>query len=146
MEPVTLAAAAVGALVPYLGQMAGGGLARLGEAASDSASQHIVELYRAIRSRVTGAPYEEAVLDGAEAQPDSEGRRTALQNALAELLASDPDFAAHLEQLLEQVDQAEIRQLQITDSGAVAANDLHQSGTYVAGRDLHIGDTANPGA
>ncbi|MGH3243298.1 MAG: hypothetical protein ACRDNL_23165 [Spirillospora sp.] len=146
MEPVTLAAAAVGALVPYLGQIAGGSLARLGEAASDGASQHIVELYRTIRARVTGTPYEEAVLDGAEAQPDNEGRRAALQNVLAELLEADPDFAARLEHLVEQAGQVEVRQVQVTDSGAVAANDLHQSGTYVAGRDLHIGDMSNPGS
>ncbi|MEU9023624.1 hypothetical protein [Actinomadura sp. NPDC048394] len=140
MEPVTLAAAAVGALVPYLGQIAGGGLARLGEAASDGASQRIAELYKAIRGRIAGAHYEEAVLDGAEAQPDNEGRRTALQNVIAELIEADPDFATRLERLVEELKAVDARHLQVADSGAVAGGDFHQSGTYVAGRDLRIGD------
>ncbi|MFI0447470.1 hypothetical protein [Actinomadura sp. 6N118] len=36
--------------------------------------------------------------------------------------------------------RAGARHIQVNDSGAVAGNDLHQSGTYVAGRDLHIGE------
>ncbi|MDX6740847.1 hypothetical protein [Actinocorallia sp. A-T 12471] len=138
MEPVTLAAAAVGILAPYLGQIAGGGLARIGETATDRASQRVTDLYRAIRARVTGQPYEEAILDGAEAQPDSEARRTTLQNALAELLAADPDFAATLTPLVNAAKAEGPRHVQASQSGAVAGGDVHQSGTYVAGRDLHI--------
>ncbi|HEU5027148.1 MAG TPA: hypothetical protein VFV01_19680 [Spirillospora sp.] len=140
MEPVTLAAAAVGALVPYLGQMAEGGLARLGEAASDGVSQRIAELYRTIRGRIAGARYEETILEGAEAQPENEGRRAALQNVLTELIDADPEFATRLERLVEELKAVEARHLQVADSGAVAGNDLHQTGTYVAGRDLRIGD------
>ncbi|WP_433330200.1 hypothetical protein [Spirillospora sp. CA-294931] len=138
MEPITLAAATIGVLVPYLGQIAGGGLARIGETATDSASQRVTELYRAIRTRVTGASYEEAILDGAEEQPENEARRAALQNVLAELIQNDPDFAETLSELVKGT--TEIRPIQVTDSGAVAANDFHQSGTYVAGRDLNLGN------
>ncbi|GAB3670668.1 hypothetical protein GCM10027589_39250 [Actinocorallia lasiicapitis] len=133
MEPITLAAAAVTALAPYLGQIAGGSLARIGEAASDGAAQRVTELYRTIRGRVTGHPYEEATLDRAEAEPDSESRLAALRGVLTELLESDPAFARELAPLITH-------HLQVADSGAVAGNDFHQTGTYVAGRDLHIGD------
>lgn len=141
MEPVTLAAAAVGTLVPYLGQLAGGGLARLGEAAAEGVSQHIVEMYRAIRSRITGAPYEEAVLDNAEAQPDNEGRRAALQNVLAELLSADPDFAARLDNSSSSTEPR--RATYPSRRFRCRGRQRHPPvGTYVAGRDLQIGDVS----
>ena len=140
MDPITLAAATVGVLAPYLGQIAGGGLARIGEVVTDGAGHRVAELYRAVRDRVTGSTYEEAVLDGAEAQPENEGRVSALQNVLAELIESDADFAASLESLVQQAQEAGARRLQVTDSGAVAGGDVNQAGTYVAGRDMHIGD------
>jgi hypothetical protein len=100
----------------------------------------VAELYRALRARITGAPYEEAILNGAETQPENEGRLAALCSALADLLEADPGFAEHIQGLVERAEPADVRHIQVADSGAVAGNDIHQRGEYVAGRDLHIGD------
>jgi hypothetical protein len=41
--------------------------------------------------------------------------------------------------LLYEVRAGGVQAIQASDSGAVADGDVHMPGTYVAGRDLHVG-------
>jgi hypothetical protein len=140
LEPVSLAAAVVSMLVPLLQRLRGhdeeGGPDVLGIAGP------IVErLYEAVKARLAAESYAGHQLDGVEERPDSEARRQALIAALAEELEADPDFAADLDGLVGEARAAGAVQVVSHDSGATAGRDVQQHGTYVAGRDLTIGDT-----
>jgi hypothetical protein len=126
MDPTTLAAAAVGLLGPFFTKAA--------ENIADTATEKIGALYQAVKAKFHGDAYQQAVLQGAEERPESQARLSALEGLLAETLEQDPEFAATLIRLVE-----ETQSIQVTDSGAVAGRDVTMRGTYVAGRDLHIG-------
>jgi len=137
MDPMTLAATVVAALAPFLGKFTDGALTRAGEAAADTAGAKIGALYRAVRKRMTGDGYHQAILQGAEDKPDNPARLDALTGTIGSILQEDPEFAVTLTELLEQVTGSQ--DFQVSESGIVAGRDVHQTGTYVAGRDLTIG-------
>jgi hypothetical protein len=56
-----------------------------------------------------------------------------------ELSAADSDCADRVVRLLYEVRAGGVQAIQAGDSGAVADGDVHMPGTYVAGRDLHVG-------
>lgn len=139
MDPMTLASAAVGMLGPFLAKLAESGMAKAGENMADAAGERLGALYNAVKSRFSGDTYQEAVLRGAEDRPDNPTRLNALEGVLAEVLEADPDFADTLSRLLDAAQAAGVQALRVSDSGAVAGGDVTMRGTYVAGRDLHIG-------
>ncbi|HET9610553.1 MAG TPA: hypothetical protein VFP06_13165 [Acidimicrobiales bacterium] len=139
VDPVTLAAAAVAILAPFLRRVTEQTADNVSEAISDAAVPAAKRLYQAVRARLRPGSYAANQLDGVEERPDSESRQQALQAALAEELEADPSFAAELEALVTEAQAAGV-QITARDTGAVAGRDVHQRGRYVAGRDLNIGD------
>lgn len=123
MEPVTLAAAAVALLGPYLG--------KLGENAGDATSGAARRLYEALKARFRDDAYAEPILEGAVQRPDSKARLAALEGVIAEVAEEDPAFAAEIGGHVGSVQS-------VVDSGAVAGRDLAINARYAAGRDLHI--------
>lgn len=138
MDPVTLAAAALAVIRPLLGKFTDAAATRVADAAVDGAGSGAVALYRAIRRRMAGERYHEAILQGAEDQPGDEDRVDTLGRTLAAIIKADPDFAGVIADL---VGQATTQNITVTDSGAVAGGDINISATNAAGRDLIIGDT-----
>lgn len=138
MDPVTLASTAIGLLGPLLGKIGEGGLARIGESIADKSLEPLTRLYTGIKNRLRDDTYGTAVLAGAEERPESPARLGALESTLAELLATDPEFASLIEEMVTEAKSAGA--IQVSDSGAVAGGNVNLKGTYVAGRDMHIGD------
>jgi hypothetical protein len=139
MDPATLAAATVGLLAPFLGKIGDAGLARVGDSLTAAATEHLGRLYQAIKKKLAGDPYHDAILRGAEERPDSQPRLSALEGILSGSLAEDPGFAAAVAGLFDQATAAGARTIQVTGSGAVAGGDASMTGRYVAGRDMRIG-------
>lgn len=137
MDPVTLAAAALAVLRPLLGKFTDAAASKAADKAVDGAGSGAAALYRAVRRRMGGEPYHEAILQGAEDQPDDEDRVDTLGRTLAAILKADPDFA---DAIADLVRQAPAQNINVTDSGAVAGGNVTISGTNAAGRDLIIGD------
>lgn len=139
MEPITLAAAAVGILAPFLGKIAEGGLARAGETLGDTVTEGLGNLHQAIRRRLGRDTYAQGILTGAEEQPDDPRRLAALEGVIAEAIERDPEFAASIGALLEEARAAGAQTIQVNDSGAVAGGNITITGTNVAARDLYLG-------
>lgn len=93
VEPVTLAAAAVGFVAPYL--------AELGEDAAKAAAAGVGKsAWDWIKGRLTSAAGKEAVAD-LESAPGEALNRRSLEVALAKYLTAEPASAADLAKLLE---------------------------------------------
>jgi hypothetical protein len=139
MEPVTLAATAVRLLLPLFGRAAGKGADRLGESVADAGTSAARSLYERIKAKLTSGSYGSALLDGVEERPEDPHRQQNLAAELATALADDPGFAADLRRLVTEAAQGPDAEITATGTGAVAGRDVHQTGRYVAGRDLAIG-------
>lgn len=135
MDPVTLSVAAMAIIKPFLGKFTDATVAKAADATADAASSGALELYRAVRKRMTHDSYHAAILQGAEDQPASEDRVETLSRTLAAIIKTDPDFAAAIEKLTGQGAQ----DITVTDSGAVAGRDVNITATNAAARDLIIG-------
>jgi hypothetical protein len=139
VDPLSLAAAAVGLLVPLFRATADKFAERAGEVIADAALPKVKALYERVRARCVPGSYQGALLDGVEAEPDDPGRQEILKAELAKLLAQDKKFATDLQHLIDEAEQAGGVRVTATDAGAVAGRDVNQRGRYVAGRDLRIG-------
>jgi phage shock protein A len=95
MDPITLSAAAVAALSPYLAKAG----EKLAESAGEAAWKGASRLYDALKRRVKGTAAEAPLAD-LEAEPDESDNQADLRKALRRLLADDPTFAAELAALL----------------------------------------------
>lgn len=144
IEPVSLAAAAVSLLAPFLQRLGGRVAEDASDALADAALPVVKRLYQTVKARLLPGSYAGNQLEGVEKRPDSEGRQQALRTALAEELAADPELAAQVERLVSEAQAAGV-QVIASDAGVVAGRDVHQRGQYVAGRDLHIGDAERRG-
>jgi len=139
MDPVMLATAAMAVIRPLLGKFADAATSKAADAAANAAGSGATTLYRTIRKRMARDGYHEAILQGAEDQPDSEDRVEILTRTLAAILKTDPDFASAIADLVGQTTQ----NITVTDSGVVAGRDVNITAAYAAGRDLTIGDTCH---
>lgn len=142
MDPTALAAGAVALLVPFL-ERAGGQLAdQVGAGLGQAVVDKLGHLYERVRSKVVGDRFAEPALERLAERPESELRQAAFAEVLGEVLGQDPSFAAELETLVEEARTAGGPAVtQITDAGAVAIQgNVRLQGTYVAGRDMSIGD------
>jgi hypothetical protein len=140
MDPVTLAAAAMAIIRPFLGKFTDAATSKAADAAADAVGSGAQELYQAVRRRMTGDNYHLAVLQGAEDQPGSEDRIETLSRTLAAIIKADPGFAAEIANLAGHSAQ----EITVTDSGAVAGRDVNITATNAAARDLIIGGSTQP--
>lgn len=140
LDPVTLAAAAMAVIRPFLGKFTDATAAKAADATAGAVGSGALELYRAVRKRMAHDGYHAAILQGAEDQPGSDDRVETLTRTLAAIIEADPDFAAAIEQLTGQSGQ----DITVTDSGAVAGRDVTITAANVAGRDLTIGASPPP--
>jgi hypothetical protein len=137
MEPVTLAAVAVGLLIGFF-KKAGETVAdQAGEAVGQATAGAVGRLYQRLRARFADDEYDSAVLRGIEERPDSEARRRSLEGTLAERLQEDPEFAAELQRLVDEAENSGAVSVKATDSGITAGGDVAvHAGGDVAGRDM----------
>jgi hypothetical protein len=140
MDPVTLAGAAVALLGPYLARIGGRAADRAGEAIADAALPRLGELLQALRRRFAPGSYEGGVLEGVAQRPDSQARRRALADTLAEELAEDPRFAGEVERLVADIRAAGgVRtDVGVIEGPAAFGGNVVQRGKYVAGHDLVV--------
>lgn len=141
VEPAGLAATAVALLTPYLQRLAGRVVEHAADAIADEALPAVQRLYDTLRVRLRPGTYAANQLQGVEESPDSDGRQQALRAALVEELEDDPAFAAEIERLVNDTQEAGGVQIRVTDTGIVAGRDVNQRGRYVAGRDMTVGGT-----
>jgi hypothetical protein len=139
MDPVSLAAVAIGLLVPYLQRIAGKLGDRSGDAIADAAAPILKSLHQLVRTKLPPGSSQGALLDGVLEQPDDANRHQSLETALAGAAAQDEAFKADLERLVAAARAAGAVQITATDAGVVAAGDVKVRGTYVSGRDMTIG-------
>lgn len=104
MDWQQVAATATAVLTPLLPY-----LVKAGEKAAEEAGQKIgataldkaKALYEAIRKKFAGDAYAEETLKRAAEKPDSEGRRAAVAEVLAEKAEADQEFGQQLAQLTQ---------------------------------------------
>jgi hypothetical protein len=140
MDPITLAGAAVGLLVPYLQKLAGKVADQATEQLSEAALPAVKRVYQAVKARLHPGSYAGNQLAGVEEKPDSPTRQQALQGALAEVLVEDEGFAAELERLVAVARKAAGWQAQVgkVEGTAAFGGDVHQQAEYLAGRDMTV--------
>jgi hypothetical protein len=144
VDPLSLAAVAVGLLVPLFKQTADKLAERAGEAIADAALPKLKALYDRVRAKLAPGSYQAALLDGVEAEPDDPARQEVLKAELAKLLREDRQFAADLERLVGEAEAAGGARITATDTGVVAGRDAHLHGQYVSGRDMTVGSPTEP--
>jgi hypothetical protein len=143
MDPATLAALAVGALVRYVGSKAAGLAGRVVDEAVDN---RLDQLYDTVRTHLTGDQRAERTLHDLEADPGDARRQGRLELALEGVVEDDPAFAARLAAMVEDLaERPPPGGVVIRDAGPVALNgDVIIRGENVAGRDLTIGNDDRP--
>src|SRR5262249_28610976 len=101
MDPATLAAAAVGLLAPYLTEAGKAAAKKAGEGAGGQLDALLSAILR--KFGLEQDAYASQTLSRLEQQPDTESRRRALADVVAEKAEADPDFKLELERLVEAV-------------------------------------------
>jgi hypothetical protein len=125
MDPVTLAAAAVSFVTPYLLDLGK-------EAAKSAAGESGKSVWGWIRGKLTTAAGAEAVSD-AESDPKDSANAQALQAALTKALKADPDAAKALEDLLKASGAS------LSSQTATAIGDNNKVGQASGGSSVNIG-------
>jgi len=95
MDPLTLAAIAA----PFVAK----GAEAFSNAAGEKLGAKVEELCQAVINKFKGDSDAEETLALAQKKPDSKGRQSALEEVLAEKLEADPDFAAKVYELVDEV-------------------------------------------
>ncbi|MGI9421159.1 MAG: hypothetical protein ACR2RA_25315 [Geminicoccaceae bacterium] len=98
MDIPALATSAVALLSPYLVK----GSEEFAKKVGGAAFGGVEKLYGLVKGKLTG-PAEAATLSSLEAKPDDTRRQGALEVFIEEALKADPDFAAELKALVENV-------------------------------------------
>jgi hypothetical protein len=106
MDPVTMAAATVAALSPYLVEAAKGAATKAGEAAYRGGAR----LFRFLRGKLQGAD-EQKALTRLEQEPEDADSQAALRIVLKESLRRDVGFRDELEALLKAIPTTEVSQV-----------------------------------
>ncbi|HEY8114530.1 MAG TPA: hypothetical protein VII16_17030 [Actinomycetes bacterium] len=146
MDPATLAALAVGALVRYIAGKAAGVAGRAGRDIDAVVDDRLDRLYNAVRERLGGDRRGERTLNDLEGQPDDARRQGRLELALEEVIEEDPGFASRLAAMLEDLSQhPPPGGVAVRDAGPVAGGDVViTAGRDAAGRDLTRTDRDKP--
>ena len=132
MDPTALSLAVIAALKPVLGRITGKVVTALEDKATEAALPALRRLYDAVRARLGREP------DGAAAGVALDSEPEAAQPQLEAALRDDPEFAKQVEGMLAEIRNVRM-EVQATETGIVAGGDVHMTGTYVSGRDMHIG-------
>jgi hypothetical protein len=150
MDPVTLAAATVGLLVPFFKRLGEKVLDRAGSDLADVAAAKVEALYERVKAKLTGDDYNAALLKGVQADPDSSSKQANLQTVLVDQVQQDDGFRTALERLVAEAEAAGAVRIQASNTGAVAGRDFIQrgSGTNIGRDQVNYGDspTERPGA
>lgn len=146
MDPATLAALAVGALVRYIASKAARLAGRAGRELDAVVDDRLDRLYNAVRERLVDDRRGERMLNDLEAQPDDARRQGRLELTLEEVIEEDPGFASRLAAMLEDLAQpAAPGGVAVREAGPVAGGDVViTAGRDAAGRDLTRTDHDKP--
>lgn len=142
MDPASLAALAVGALVRFAAHRAAGVANRAGREVDAAVDDRLDRLYDAVRRRLVGDARAERTLDDLKAQPDDARRQGRLELALEEVIEKDPEFATRLASMLDDLSKhPPAGGIAARDTGPVAGgNVVITGGRDAAGRDLTYTD------
>jgi hypothetical protein len=126
MDPVTLAAAALGLLSPYLAKAGEAAAKEIGEAAWEK----MKAIYTLVRNKLAGDAYAEQTLKRLEADPTSDDLKAALRAVLKEKIAGDASFDQALRGLLDEARAvgAETINQRVDVSGQARTGDITQVG------------------
>jgi len=138
MDPATLAAVAVAALVRYVAGKAAGVAGRAGRDIDAAVDDRLDRLYETVRASLGGDRRGERVLLDLEEQPADARRQGRLELALEAAIEDDPQFASRLTAMLEELSQRPPPGgLSVRDAGPAAGRDVViTAGRDAAGRDL----------
>lgn len=138
MEPATLAAVAVGAVVRYIASKAGGVAGRAGRDIDAVVDERLDRLYATVRERLVGDSRAERTLNDLGDNPDDARRQGRLELALEEVIDRDPEFASRLTAMLEELSHhPPPGGISARDAGPVAGgNVVISAGRDAAGRDI----------
>jgi hypothetical protein len=135
MDPATLAAAAVGLLIPFLKSVG----EKIADRSGDVVVSKLGTLYERIRDRLRGDSYEEQLLAGVAADPASQSRQRNLQSRLAELFETDDTFRADIESMVQEAHTAGAPTVVAESSGITAGGNVVQSaGGDAVGRNKNV--------
>jgi hypothetical protein len=142
VDPASLAALAVGALVRYAASKAAGVAKRAGKDIDAAVDDRLDRLYKAVRQRFVGDSRAERTLNDLETQPDEARLQGRLELALEEVIEKDPDFATRLAAMLEDLSHhPPAGGIVARDTGPVAGGSVViTGGRDAAGRDLTYTD------
>ncbi|MGH8835833.1 MAG: hypothetical protein ACRDWG_12715 [Actinomycetes bacterium] len=138
MDPATLAALAVGALVRYVASKAAGVAGRAGRDIDAAVDDRLDRLYNTVRERLSRERRGEVTLSDLEARPDDARRQGRLELTLETVIEDDSQFGSWLAAMLEDLSQRPpAGGVMIRDAGPVAGGDVViTAGRDAAGRDL----------
>jgi hypothetical protein len=142
MDPATLAAVAVPALVRYVAGKAAGVAGRAGRDIDAAVDDRLDRLYETVRASLGGDRRGERALLDLEEQPADARRQGRLELALEGAIEDDPQFASRLTAMLEDLSRRPPPGgLGVRDAGPVAGRDVViTAGRDAAGRDLSSTD------
>jgi len=106
-QVATTAAALLTPLLPYLVKAGEKAAEEAGKKFGTTAWDTAKALYEAVRGKFTADTYAEETLKRAAEKPESEGRRAALAEVLAEKAEADQEFGKQLTQLTQVAAQEE---------------------------------------
>lgn len=140
MDPISVAAV-VALIATFVEKVAGRATEQVAEDVGNDFADRIRQLFETVKTRFSGESYAAGALERFEAEPGNERRRTTLEDALSEIVDSDPAFEKELEGFLTDARKdAPTGSTWVSESGAVSLHgDIRQAGRYVAGRDMSIG-------
>jgi len=137
VDPATLAAVAVAALVRYVVGKAAGVAGRAGRDIDAVVDDRLDRLYETVRESLSGDRRGDRTLHDLEDHPADIRRQGRLELALEGAIEDDPEFGGQLAAMLKDLSQRPPPGLAIRDTGPVAGGDLViTAGRDAAGRDL----------
>jgi hypothetical protein len=138
VDPATLAAVAVAALVRYVAGKAAGMAGRAGRDIDAAIDDRLDRLYETVRESLSGDRRGQRTLHDLEGHPTDIRRQGRLELALEGAIEADSEFGGRLAAMLEDLSQRPPPGgLAVRDAGPVAGGDVVISaGRDAAGRDL----------
>jgi hypothetical protein len=109
MDPVSIAAAVVAAVTPYLAKAAG----KFAESAGSAAFEQGGKLFEKLKARFAAAPAETKQLQDLQADPADTLNQAAVQKLLRDALKNDPAFMAEIASLLNPVGSGQSNQFHV---------------------------------
>jgi hypothetical protein len=139
MDPVS-AAAITSLLVNYGRHLAG----VASDVIDEGVTRGLRTLWDKVRTAFSADQQASGALERLAEQPENQRRQAAVEDHLDELMCADSEFAASLKAIVEQLEAAGQRTIQVRDAGAVAiGGNVSLKGTHhVAGRDITV--TSSP--